>query len=284
MLDWFLLSITATVFFGIQSFLFKVSVKKRYNESRLILYFTFVSGILSFIPLILAGIEESTLILMSVLAFIVGLFYFIKSKLQLKALHHIPTNIVFTISSSKTMLVVLFGILFFGETLTILQLFLIGLILIILISYHSDKTEKKKKPDYKKGVLTAIIAMIFSALVVMTDKTAALNNGKELYVMSSYFFTVLFAIISLKFQEKKPLFKKKELKLGIIMGIISIVAFYLYFFALTTGPVAIISPIISLYVLLTALLGYVIYKEELTKKRILLMITSLVAVVLLKLN
>jgi len=123
--------------------------------------------------------------------------------------------------------------------------------------------------------------MVFSAAASFTNKIAAMNVNKELFISISYFVSAFLSLIFLKFGEKKTPFNKDTIRFGITIGIVNFLGFYILLYALSLGPLSIISPTIGLYVLVTTILARLFYKEELSSKRLFLIFLSVLAITLL---
>ena len=108
---WFILAIMASVLFGVQSFLYKVGTKKDLDKFQVTFSFTLTAAILS-LCLFLFKSNQTAFLIKPVLIIggLYGIFFFCKTIGQMKALEFLPTNIVFPITSSNTVLVVILSV------------------------------------------------------------------------------------------------------------------------------------------------------------------------------
>ncbi|WP_318502477.1 EamA family transporter [Bacillus sp. T3] len=72
------------------------------------------------------------------------------------------------------------------------------------------------------------------------------------------------------------------MKLGAIVGIISIIGYSSYFFALETGIASVVFPVVSLNCLVVVFVGCVLYKEKLKVYQVVGLFSALVGIVLTK--
>ena len=59
---------------------------------------------------------------------------------------------------------------------------------------------------------------------------------------------------------------------------------YMFLRALSLGPLSLASSVHSLYVVVTAIIGYLLYKEKLTVYRIFLILLAVIAVIVIRLG
>ena len=281
MIDWFLLAIVSNILFGVQSFLYKYGMNNEHDKFELTFSFTFTASLLSLI-LFLFSSHIISYELVLILGGLYGLFYFLKTIGQMKALKKVPSNVVFPITSSSVALVVILAVFVLNESLTLVQSVGIALAISVIIAFYArtDNNEEGIKGKYKAGVIIAILAMIFSASASFTNKIAAMLVNKGFFIFAAYSVTALLSFFLFKSHGKH--FNKETLKLGSLIGSINFVGYYSLLTALSAGPLSIISPIVGLSFLSTIILGYFIYKERITAYRVLLIVLSIIAAVLLR--
>jgi len=278
MLRYIVFAVISTVLFGIQSFLYDTGAKKNFNVFELTFYFSITAAFLS---LIIFLFNQSRISIKLILLFgvLYGVFFFIKTVLQMKALKFIPINVVFPITSSSLVILVLIGIFFLKEGLTSLRIIGISLAIFVILSFYLDKKSNIKNKNYKLGVLIAIIAMFFSAASALTNKLAAININRELFIFTAYIICAFISVIF--FKNKRNKLSIKSAKLGILIGIINFLGFYSLLYAYSLGPLSIIAPIVAMYILVASILGYLIYKEELTLRKTILISLAIFAIIIL---
>jgi len=282
-LSWFPFSVLATICFGIAMAFYKLpSVKKqsRYAVSFWQLFFNLLLSLIffySFVPLT----NMSTVLYGSAW----GLSFLLLSLLQMKALKDIDTNMLFPITTSLSLVVtVLFGVFFFKDYISPIQI--VGMILVVMaVSLFSYKG---KKLQYSKEILVLGLGVIFlSFLGKVIQKFAASGVDIHTFQIFQYLSATLFSLVLILYVHKKE-FKRHlfsdSIKSGAVIAVPSFVGGYALLIALTKGPFSLITSIHSLYVLITAITAYYIFKEKLTSRKILLILVAIVATILIKIG
>jgi uncharacterized membrane protein len=101
-----------------------------------------------------------------------------------------------------------------------------------------------------------------------------------MFLFMSYVFTTVFSGIGMGLRGSSF---KKQIPFGLIMGVINLLTYIPLIWALSRGPLSIISPVVATSVLFASLLAWVFHKEKLTVKRVVLIILSIAAVALMRL-
>lgn len=288
MCDWFMLSVFACVLFGVQAFMYKLGMKKHMNEFVLVGYFTLSAAVISLLVFLSRHAQFSIFTAMFLFAVLYGLFFSFKTLAQMKALKFLPTNIVFPITASNVVLVVIASFLFLKESLSTSQI--IGITFVsfaVIFLYLEKKSFELQKKHFIKGFSIALLAMFFSAALSFTNKIAAMNWDKFLFMSVAYFFgaSISFALgmLTRDSNSLSDLFLRKDIvALGFGIGLINFFGWCSLLSALSYGPLSLIAPIISLYVFVTAILGVIFHNEKLTVRRLLLIAISISGVILLK--
>jgi len=282
-LSWFPFSILATLLFGVALVFYKYPSAKKYSRFSTAFWSLLVSAVLSlvfffsYLPLTTNG--------MLWLAFLWGISFPIIMLLQMYALEHVDTNVLFPVTTTASLVVtVLVGIFAFSEYVTLLQGagILLAVITVFLFLY------KRGKSQFAPLVLGVGSAIIFvSAFNKVLQKIVADNFDIHAFQIYQYLFATFIALLVLFFVHKKD--SKKELlsggfKIGIPIGLFSFFGGYALFIALTKGPFPLITSIHSLYIFATAITAYFLFRESITTRKILLMVLAVVAVLLIRLG
>ena len=137
-MEWFFFTLLAFLGFGLQDFLYKVATSKGCEPSLTTISFLLTVSLLSFFLGLILGLEITQGLIAVALAN--GILFSITTITRLEALKKIPASIVFTIIRMSLIIVVLWALLFAGETITIKS----GLgILFSFIAIYLLKGEKK---------------------------------------------------------------------------------------------------------------------------------------------
>lgn len=280
-LTWFPYSVAATLCFGISMAFYKLPAAK--NQSRYAVSFwqLFIAFLLSlivfykFIPLT----NVNTVLYGSVW----GFSFLCLSLLQMKALKDIDTNMLYPITTSLSLVgSILFGILFFKDHISWIQLLGIALVVIVvfLLSY------KGKKIQYSKEILIIGLGIVFlSAFNKIIQKFATSSVDIHALQVSMYCSAALFSFILYAFVHRKE-FKKHilshSLTSGIMIGVPGFLGGYMLLLALTKGPFSLVTSIHSLYIIIVAIVAYFVFKEKLTWKKIFLISLAVLATILIR--
>lgn len=282
-ISWFPFSILATICFGVAMAFYKLPSAKsqsRYAVSFWQLLFNLLLSIIffyKFIPLT----NINTVIYGSAW----GLSFLLLSLLQMKALRDIDTNMLYPVTTSLSLFItVLFGILFFKDYVSWIQI--LGMVLVVavvlLFSY------KGKKLQYSEEILIIGLGIIFlSFLGKIIQKFAANSVDIHAFQIYEYLSAVIFSLVLNLYIHKKE-FKQHlfsdSIKSGFIIGVPSFMGGYALLIALTKGPFSLITSIHSLYILITAITAYFIFKEKLDLRKIILILIAVVATILIKIG
>jgi drug/metabolite transporter (DMT)-like permease len=214
-----------------------------------------------------------------------GLAFLCLSLLQMKALKEIDTNMLYPITTSLSLVAsVLFGIMFFKDHLSWLQI--LGMVLVVAVVYLFSY--KGKKLQYSNEILIIGLGIIFlSAFGKIIQKFAAGSvdiHALQIYqyLSAAFFSLILYALIHRK-EFKKHIFSHAFIS-GIMIGIPSFLGGYMWLLALTKGPFSLVASIRSLYILITAITAYLIFKEKLTLGKSILIVMAIIATVLIKIG
>lgn len=281
-MDWFLFAIMASVFFGLQSFLYKHSVEKGADKYLVTLIFMITVEILALITFIFKGLSVSNLIITLSLGIIFATFFFLKTIGQLKALEFLPTNKVFPIVTTSVLIAVFYGVVFFKDSLKITQYLGIGVILfsIYLIRQHSKKS--KRYHLEKRGFIFVALAILAGGALTITNKYAGILTNLSFFIMITYLFSVFISFGFYKTKKHTKSDTKQAVKNGILIGLVNFLGFYSILSAMKTGPLSLVASINTTFPLISILLAKKVHKEELSLKQIALAISVILGVILLR--
>ncbi len=284
-MDWFILVILATVLFGLQSFIYQRIAIKNANKYLVTFIFLFTVFALTLIVNFVQGISFINLPKTIVLASLFAIFFYIVTILQMKALEYLPSNLVFPITSSSVFLTVLYSLFFFRESLSLFQGTGIILIFTSLVLIKRSIPEKDKKVNGLRGFIIALIVIIPASGMAIVNKYAATGTSLLSFILLNYLFSSIIALTA--FSIKRPKVEinlRTSLLLGVFLGVINFVAYFAFLSAMQVGPLSIISPIQSMFVLVTVFLSKIFHKEELKFKQLFLVCLSIIGVVLLRIS
>ena len=283
LISWFPFSILATLLFGIAMAFYKLPAAKnqsKYAVSFWQLFFNFVFSLIFFYKLV-------PLINMDTVLFgaVWGLVFLLQSLLQMQALKDLDTNMLYPVTTSLSLLgSVLFGILFFRDHLSWIQVMGIILVLItvFLFSY------KGKKLQYSKEIIVIGLGIaFFSAFGKILQKFAVGNVDLQAlqitqYLSATFFSLIMYTLIHRK-EFKKHIFSK-TVKSGLMISVPSFLGGYMWLIALSKGPFTLVTSIHSLYIIIVAVVAYFVFKEKLTARKLFLIALAVLATILIRIG
>nr|WP_268888432.1 DMT family transporter [Heyndrickxia shackletonii] len=127
-------------------------------------------------------------------------------------------------------------------------------------------------------ILLSILS--FGILGILMKTTSYLHLHSLDVLVSMYGGGCLYLGINMLITREKIAFP--EIKTGTIIGIISVIGYSCYFYALNKGLGGIVFPIVSLNCLVVVLAGCYIYKESLRSYQVAGIVAALIGIVLTK--
>ncbi|MBU1975936.1 MAG: DMT family transporter [Nanoarchaeota archaeon] len=282
-MDWYILAIFAVVSYGIQNFLFKVSAEKKCNSAWTLLSFQGTVAVISTVLFLVFALDLSNTFTLLLWAIINSTTFFAAMLSRIESLKHIPTNVAYPIIRMSTVFVVLFSLFFFKDNLSTYQGAGIVLAILTVVLLTGNGAHFKANKKIKIGLILVGISLIFSVLTNIAIKFGAmLGNTLGLMCFSGIFCSIMSFGFRNKMQNEKENPKQKNaLIIGFFIGVANVIGFYVLLKALEVGPLSIVASINSLYYVIAVLLSAIFFKEKMTLKRILALILSIIAVVLL---
>ncbi|MDO8566086.1 MAG: DMT family transporter [Candidatus Moranbacteria bacterium] len=281
--SWFPFSLVATLFFGVAMAFYKLPSAK--NHNRFVVTFWSMT-----IPTVLAFAFFHSYLFLSTgemvgTALLWGVTFACIVLLQMYALHHIDTNVLFPITTTASLIItVLIGILFFGEHISSIQTLgvILAIVTILLFLYKGGKLQ------YSRLLIGVGSGIVFiSAFNKVLQKIVADRFDIHAFQIYQYLFAAIFSLLVyliLHRRDWKTHIFSGGLGIGSLIGVFSFFGGYSLYLALTKGPFSLITSIHSLYILITALTAYFLFQEKLTLKKILLLFLAIVAVVLIRIG
>ena len=182
---------------------------------------------------------------------------------------------------------ILLGMFILGEKATVVELILLFIISLSIIVLATDTEKTKYAPHPKLGILFAVVYMFLVAFSTFFEKNAYVNNLSvyDLYYYKGmvYFLTsIIFLIVILI---KRVKFKKIDF--SIVKGsMITPIGNVINSVALTYGSIMVVTPISSIYSVITSIVSRNVLKEKVTLKEgicISLILVSTLTLLMLKL-
>ena len=176
-------------------------------------------------------------------------------------------SVVSPIMAAYPIVDILLAVVLLKEQIGIVEIILSTLITISIIVLANNQKKSKTSPHPVKGIIFAVIYMLLTAFSIYFEKNAYLEDFSIyglyfykglIYLLTSAFFMLIIGLTPVKL--KKP---NKEIIEGTTITPIGNV---LNSFALNFGQMVIVTPISSMYSVLTNFLSRKVLKEKLSIK------------------
>ena len=287
-MTWYGLALVALVLYGVQNFLYKVSAEKKCNAAWVMVAVAATTGILGMVFFFLSGETVVDISLLLWLSFIASAIFLISRIALIEALKNMSSSVVYPIARLSTVLVVLFALFYFRESLSLFQAGGIGLaVAVLLILTKHNRQERAKHPNFRLGVILAIATLFSVAAAGIITKFAAISfENFFAFIALSGIFGVIFAFgLTNKLQSgKEDTNHRNAILIGGIAGLLNFIGFYILLQALAIGPLSIIAAIHSMSFVIAILLALLIYKEKLTRRRLVGIGFTVLALILLRIS
>ncbi len=189
----------------------------------------------------------------------------------------------------KTIAVIICGVLFLSEFLTTTQLSILGflLITIVILGILKERNDIPVNVLPIKGSIYCLVYGIFNALSIAMIANASRSIHPFLvawsWQLSAGVFGLLIALIRGKLGRSsfQIVSKKDTFKITIYTSP-SVIGTGFFALAISLGPIAIVSAIGTLTIVITTILAFYIYKEKLHLKQWILLILIMLSICLLK--
>jgi len=284
--SWYPFAIMALFFMGIQRFLYKVSAERRCNTAQTTLSFMATVALLSSILFVVLKQCVTNIQFLLLIALINGSAFLAGTVAHIEALRYIPASIVYPIIRLNVVVVVIFSIVVFEDDLSAYQAVGIGLAVAAMVIL-SRRYDDKKRPygRTRLGFIFTFISILCGSIASISSKFAAIHTNKMAFMALSYLCATLFSLgIRKKLQGPRTTKGHKDAWIiGSVMGLINVAGFYAFLKALSIGPLSIIASITGMHFVIGIILSVLIYKENLTRLRILGISLTIASITLLRL-
>lgn len=280
-LSWFPFSIVATLLLGAAMAFYKLPSERNHNRFVTTFWSLLIPAVLAFAFFHSYLSLSTSPMIWTALAW--GISFTGIMLLQMYALTHVDTNVLFPITTTASLIItVLVGIFFFGEHTTLLQTIGIVLAAATVFSFL-----------YKKGKFqySALLVSVGSSIILISafnkilQKIVAENFDIHAFQVYQYLFAAAFSLllyIVLHRGDWRSHIFSGGLGTGSLIGFFIFFGGYAFLVALTKGPFPLITSVHSLYILVTALVAYFLFRERLTTRKVLLLFLAVAAVVLIR--
>jgi len=204
-------------------------------------------------------------ILTAIIAGVIGSLGFV---FYIFALKIGKVSIVSVMTAGYPMISVVLALMFLNETLTLLQFFAIMMIVGAMILLSAPESSQKDNADgtkrSRRWLFWAIMAMIFWGLWAVPSKIAIESIGETDYIfIDSLTMVLVWVPLWLWIEKGKMTRGFHNLKFSGFAGVMASIGTVCLFLAISNGNVSIVTPVTSIYPLLTVILARFTLKEKL---------------------
>jgi drug/metabolite transporter (DMT)-like permease len=281
--SWFLNSIVAMVAFGGMQALFKVPAAKGYNK---FIYSVLGFTVASILSLIFFWEDISFDAHTMLLAFAWGIANASFVLLTMVILKRLDTNASFPITSlGSHVLVVIIGIFFFNDILSVLQVAaLIGTFLLIGFYNHTNK-----HITLSNGLIPIAGGIILlSTFIKFIQKSGSISTVIGDYIFWQLCFSAIASVFILLLTKNNQSGERKlDGKLLIwsaLVGTLTFVGTVAMVKALSVGPFSLVYTINTFYILVSSIVAWMFFEEKLTRQKVLFILLAIIVLVLIKIG
>lgn len=293
---WVFLAVISAFFLGVYDILKKKSLRD--NAVLPVLFLSSLTSTLLFLPLILVSecypeVFSHHLLFVPEITWNQHLLIFIKSLivasswiLAYYAMKHLPVTIVSPIRSTGPLWTLLGALMIFGERLNSMQW--IGISLSLIFFYLFTLAGNKEGISFRnnKWVYFIIGATLIGSASGLYDKylVRQVNNIAVQAWFSIYMIPVLLPLVYFVWYKRIKITTQFQFRYTIpLIGITLTIADFCYFYALTdeNSLIAIVSSLRRSSVLVTFLLGAVIFKEKNLLRKLWLLLGMMLGIILI---
>ena len=281
---WFIHALIAVMAIAVTMVLYKVPSAKGHNKYTYSFLSLSIATAISFVVFYKYVHIDSGAILFGSLW---GIGFAFVVMLQMELLKKLDTNAIFPISSiSSHALVVILGITFFHDKISNLQL--LGIILTFFIVGFYNKVHKHI--TFNNGLFPIVATLVVvSTATKFIQKFGSITVETKNFIFWQLFFAAIAALVILLVVERKELKQKTILSKEIIwwslaLGFFNFIGTTEIVKALSTGPFSLVYTINSFYILMTSVLAWKLFGEELTKRKIIFVLLAIFTAILIGLG
>lgn len=270
----------ATMFcFGTNNMIFKWSTTKGYSKIHIQLFFYLIAFFIAFSYGLWIGIHEMNLATL-VLGALIGILNTNGNIQMSKAFEKGPASITSSLISLNTIIPILSAALIFHEHITVLQWtgIIIMLCSAVVIQYSPSN---QMQIDYLPWMLRICFAILsLGILGILMKASTYLHIQPMNTLICMYGGGAVYLLVNCLLQKEN--WQASEAKIGAVVGLLSVIAYSCYFFALQKGIASVVFSIVSLSCLVVVCGSYLIFHERLKTYQVIGVLTALLGIIFTK--
>ncbi|MBV7506892.1 DMT family transporter [Bacillus sp. sid0103] len=277
---WIAAALITMICFGANNTIFKWSTGKRVSKVHIQFIFYLVAFVLTLGFAIVHETVQLNLITI-LLGALIGILNANGNIQMSKAFEKGPASLTSPLVGTNTIFPIVCAAVVFHEHITLIQwmgiVFMLGSAMAIQYS-----TEKSSRTNYLPWIIRVGLAILsFGLLGILMKATSYLHLNSLNILIAMYGGGSVYLIICSMLTKEK--WQRSEVNVGSIVGLISILGYSCYFYALKIGTASIVFPVVSLNCLIVVLAGFLLYKEKLKRYQVIGVITALLGIIFTKL-
>ncbi len=192
-----------------------------------------------------------------------------------KTIHHYGVGMTSVFQKTSLIITVLYAIIFFGESASVYKI--TGIIFALLSIYLINRTEVKKEQSIiSRAVallpaLTFVINGLLESTLFHVEAVGIVEGGDYYFISAMFFCAAVFGTIffTIQYLMGNMSVEWKDMLGGIILGVPNFFSIYFLLAALHGGlGGSIVIPLVNVgIILLSAVVGFTIFQEQLTNRR-----------------
>lgn len=274
---WLFAALITAVCFGVNNTIIKWSTSRGFSKVNIQFFFYFIA----FLIILSAGLLSHTLhpnLTSILLGSLIGVLNANGNIQMARAFEKGPASLTSPLIAANAIFPVLAAGVIFHEQIPFLHwigiLCMMGSAMVIQYTPGS-----KSNTDYLPWLGRVAFAFFsFGILGILMKQSSQLHISSMDMLLAMYGGGSLYLAMGLG---REPI-RLKEAKIGSLVGVLSVVGFSCYFYALQTGIASIVFPVVSLNCLVVILMGYYLFKEKLRPYQVYGICTALLGLVLTK--
>lgn len=280
-------TLAATLFAGIHLFLQKIVANENRSSAFNGFFMYGISGAMALAVMFsISEIPEEWMVI-GFFAIIAGVTHGIGNFIRIESLKYIDSVIYFPINKVLGPLIVLIGgIVFFKDSLTVLQY--IGIIASISVPLLLvSSTEKHRQNNLRLGIIFLVVSTLLTAGSTLFTKQALVDTSTVSFVLSIGQIAGTISSLAILLKQHGREFRKtlnldfREIYLGVIGGILAFFSSYSLLKALSMGLISIVYTIHAHYILVPIVLSIWWYREHINVRKVAAVALSFLAIALL---
>ena len=276
---WIAAAFATMICFGMNNSIFKWSTGKGLSKIHIQFIFYLVAFLIMVAYGIIHGLEKMNLLTI-VLGAIIGILNANGNIQMSKAFEKGPASLTSPLIGTNAIVPILSAGLIFHEHITIFQW--LGIIIMLgsaMVIQYSPTTNSGF--HYLPWLIRVMMAFISFGVLGILMKTSSFFHLQSINILiSMYGGGCLYLAVNSILDKNK--WVKTEINVGTLVGIISILGYSAYFYALKIGISSIVFPVVSLNCLVVILAGCWIFKEKLKLYQVIGICSALLGIVFTK--